>query len=58
MIEENFEVSEKFRTLKIFIFDVTKIYIGLEETYSFLTKQSVCQFSAPLLYRLISSSIT
>lgn len=58
VIEGNFEASEKFRTLKIFIFHVTKIYIGLEETYSFLAKQSVCQFSAALFYRLISLPIT
>lgn len=41
VIEENIEVSEKFHTLKIFISDVIKIFIGLEET-SFLAKQSLC----------------
>jgi len=58
VIEENVEVSEKYRTLKILIFYVTKIYIGLEEAYSFQTKYSVHQFSAGLLHRLTSSPIS
>lgn len=43
--------SLKNFALEIFVFEVTEVYTGLEETYSFL------QFSAGLLSRLIPSSI-
>lgn len=45
-------------TLQRFIFSVSKIYIGLEKIYSFLTKHFGYQFTAALLNRLISSFIT